>query len=214
MAADRLAYRGQESEVPTLALASGVADLNGFSQRALSLCGSNLATVTNSGDLAELALTMEWNWPCTMDGAGTVGKVMNNRFDGSVMGPVNLTIEGSAMPTQFLGGVSTSTGALTVKNGGTVCIDKSGRWGGEVNVQADSKLVFADHAAFGKRTTLRLSGNGQVVLNSDANIRCRELYIDGVAAAPGRYSAATDGTHFAGEGSLTVTGTGMLLLVR
>ena len=153
---------------------------------------------------------MYYNYRATFDN----NTFVIDHFDGSIRGPVDFTVEGSAMPTQFLGGVSTSTGALTVKNGGTVCIDKSGSWSGEVNVRTGSKLVFADHAAFGKRTTLRLFADGQVVLNSDANVRCRELYIDGVPAAPGTYSAATDSTHFAGDGSLTVTGVGSLILVR
>ena len=205
-----LAQKDNDIKYTPLALGVGTADLNGHTQQILSLCGRAGTTVTNSGERTELRAMMYYNYRASFDN----NTFVIDHFDGSICGPVDFTVEGSAMPTQYLGGVSTSTGALTVKNGGTVCIDKGGSWSGEVNVQADSKLVFADHASFGRRTTLRLSGNGQVVLNSDENVRCRELYIDGVAATPGTYSAATDSVHFAGAGSVRVTGLGSLILVR
>ena len=205
---DNLLAQDGEIKYAPLSLGVGTADLNGHTQQILTLCGKAGTTVTNSGERTELRAMMFYDYKATIDGTPIA------RYDGSVCGPIDFTVEGAAVPTQYLGGVSMSTGKLTVKNGGTVCIDGTGRWSGEADVQAGSKLVFADSARFGKRTILRLSSDAQVYLPEGANIRCRQLFIDGVEQPTGLYNASKDSVHFAGPGSLYSTGVGTVIVVR
>ena len=128
----------------------------------------------------------------------------------------------SGAGTYTIGRAMPSTGAVEVYEGVLEFID-SGSWrnGTNVVVGGTGVLKLSVASVFNRKSTVRLSDSGTLNIGSGADQLCRELIVGGVSQSPGVYAAmnSTRGGVFktdriVGDGTLTVTGRGCVLIYR
>ena len=156
----------------------------------------------------------------------TADNVTGQKFYGRFEGNVNLCLQGAGSGLT-LGGENSTTGMLSVVNGGTVAFapdaehtDFTGTWAGDVVISGGSRVVVSATANLtGKKNTLTISGTDSVLeIPANVTVTCGRAFIDGQELAIGTYTAgsAAVGSHLAGSGTLRVHGLhpGLAIFIR
>ena len=208
-----------------LSLDNGTVDLCGNSQKASCFIGADTVVVTNSGESATLHVlqTIRGNQNPSL------ASVYAGEFRGVVSGPVTLSVEGSPdpvkivmsatetlIPTQWLTGASTSSGALIATNSAIVAFKDGGRWSGtNVTVHAGSKIIVDSGKSLARAADVYLESDGKLVLPEGVTQRCRYLFLDGVRQGKGTWGSGESGSpavdtvdamHFEGKGVFRAVG--------
>lgn len=168
------AFGTDADKVMTLA-ASGnggaVVDFCGNDQIVASVVGG-AETITSSEGPATLHVLNNYN-----------PNLNNVVFGGKFAGELSVSVEGnSQLAALTLSNVSTSTGTLSAKDGGKVVITSTGRWAGDVEVQALGAIEVASSAAFGSEAKVVVAAGGTLKLG-DGTLTVGELWLNGEKCA-------------------------------
>jgi len=191
-----------------LGMEGGTFDLNGHDQTAAWL-GGHAKAVVRSADPATLHILQTFD-----------GKALFTAFNGVFSGQAGLSVDGSsAVVTQTLTGVSTTSGDLTAKNGAVVRLTDTARWlgGGTLVVGNGSAIVISRKNAIDKTSEIRVYGTGKIILENGVQLRCAQFYVNDVcqpAAFYGAGSGATPHANIGGTGTLKCGCFGMSVIFR
>ena len=123
-------------------------------------------------------------------------------------GQVSLTKNGTGTVT--LQSASTSSGNLSV-GGGTLKIAAGASWAGaHINIANGTVFDVADKNAFGKETTISITGTGYINIPVGVTLKCKELTVDGKTET-GIFS---NNSFVKGGGILRAGRIGMILVVE
>jgi autotransporter-associated beta strand protein len=182
-----------------IAPAGAVFDLGGYSQTIGPLASTNAFSGTAGGGTPTIVL----------NGALTVLQTNTaNIFNGVILGPGSLTINGNSSGKLTLGMANAYTGLTTI-NGGTLDGSVSGTIPGDVTVNGGT-LQLDDPGAMSSTTTLTLATATTVNLNYSGTQTIAALYfgstpqLTGLWGAVGNAGATFTDSRFTGTGLLLV----------
>ncbi|MCQ2390176.1 MAG: LamG domain-containing protein [Kiritimatiellae bacterium] len=191
---------------------NGTLDLNGFDQRFASLIGTARGTI-QSALPATLHLDAQVAPEYTPDNSNWLA-YERMTFNGAFKGAAAFSVEGP-IPMD-LGGVSTTTGRLTVANGGQVKFLSGGSWAGEdiVVTGEGSRLEFTAGANLSSAAAvISVSAGGHLCIpGGTVRLGVAQLVVDGETLdASGTYGAVGSGAEhelscLEGPGMFLVTG--------
>ena len=211
-AASAEATQAYASSLLNFGTSNGTLDLNGFDQRFASLLGTAMGTV-QSALPATLHLDAQVAPEYTPDNSNWL-TYERMTFNGAFKGAAAFSVEGP-IPMD-LGGVSTTTGRLTVANGGQVKLLSSASWSGEdiVVTGEGSRLEFTVGANLSSAgVVISVSAGGRIKIPGETvRLGVAKLVVDGETLdASGTYGAVGSGAEhelscLEGSGMFRVTG--------
>ncbi|MBQ0032818.1 MAG: hypothetical protein KBT68_08465, partial [bacterium] len=146
---------------------------------------------------------------CSQEPATLTLKANDSYANNAVFqGQVSLTKNGTGTVT--LQSASTSSGNLSV-GGGTLKLATGASWAGaHINIANGTVLDVADKNAFGKETTISITGTGYINIPAGVTLKCKELTVDGKTET-GIFS---NNSFVKGGGTLKAGRIGMVLVVN
>lgn len=178
--------------------ASGIVDLNGFSQSAGDLAGPASGTAYATSDSAPATLTVS-------------GLVDSGAFGVPLRGHLSLAYAGTGAVTltNFAGTASTTDGGLSVRSG-TLRLGPTAVFSALSSVDISGGVFGVDAgAAVNSDVALVVSGSGVLDLASGVTLKVASASVGGTPLAAGTYTQAEPGAlegHLTGDGSLVVLG--------
>lgn len=108
----------------------------------------------------------------------------NGVFGGKFTGELSVSVEGNSnLEALTLSGVSTSTGTLVAKDGGRVVFQPTGRWAGDVEVQAGGTIEIPNSAVLtGEGIKVAVATDGTLKLDG-GELQVAELWLSGAKCA-------------------------------
>lgn len=181
----------------------GHVDLGGATQQARLLMQYALLSGSPAGkyditsaEPAQLFLSQPGGVTVQVAFTGAAGLAFGDPIEADAATAGNLT---------FKQAVSTTSGALSTKNGTVVNFTDGAAWYGDLEIEnAGSKVVFDATAALNPAGTSKIAIANGGVLEVGGQVSVAELTIGGVSKAPGSYTAANQPGVIAGAGTVVV----------